>query len=150
MPALLVHALSSPQRCMHLLTRVRIDEQLLLTAPPPTVPCMLPRAPHLLPSCPQVLRNLSQQEDLEVRRRFVPFVEQMVQLVQVGGAGRAGWLDALYDTSDVLLWCACYMEWVMDLSLCASSAPPCRLSMCSVLKHAAYPAFPLLCRRPPA
>jgi hypothetical protein len=33
----------------------------------------------------QVLRNISQLEDVEVRRRFVPLVEQMVALLRVGG-----------------------------------------------------------------
>ncbi len=33
----------------------------------------------------KVLRNLSQQENIGVKRRFGPYVEQMVMLLKVGG-----------------------------------------------------------------
>lgn len=37
--------------------------------------------------CAQVLRNLSQQDNLPVKRRFGPYVEQMVTLLRVGCLG---------------------------------------------------------------
>ncbi len=40
-------------------------------------------------AAPQVMRNLAQQENMTVKRRFGPYIEQMVQLLKVSG----GWAD---------------------------------------------------------
>jgi len=49
----------------------------------------------------QVIRNLAQQESLAVRRRFGPYIEQLVMLLKVGtpGSGCLTHCAALLSTS---------------------------------------------------
>jgi hypothetical protein len=46
---------------------------------------VLALASELLHLALQVLRNLAQQENIGVKRRFGPYIEQMVQLLKVRG-----------------------------------------------------------------
>ena len=65
----------------------------------------------------KVLRNISQQEDVGVKERFVPYIDALVGLLKVGrhaaGAGTLLWQPCLRHAS-------CMWQTALALSRCAS------------------------------